>query len=169
MVLNCKVDFSFEMSEPLNQNFVLKPRFIVLANGKLPTYLQVKEKLIFSRIFSRVRRTPKRRLCFEGDFRGPFKRHLRGHSRSFFLLFSTFQQLTVLNMFHYKSLRWLESNCGPLVKDATAMPTEPQPLPQLPKFQGCRYQSFLWVSFETLGAKNQTYFIRWIVFFRGLF
>ena len=49
----------------------------------------------------------------------------------FFSLFSSFQQLTV-NMFIIKSCRWLELNRGHLVLEATALPTEPQPLlPQL--------------------------------------
>ena len=32
-------------------------------------------------------------------------------------------------MFYIKICQWLESNCGPLVLEATALPTEPQPLP----------------------------------------
>ena len=31
-------------------------------------------------------------------------------------------------MFHIKVCRWLDSNRGPLVSEATALPTEPQPL-----------------------------------------
>ena len=32
-------------------------------------------------------------------------------------------------MFHIKVWRWLDSNRGPLLSEATALPTEPQPLP----------------------------------------
>ena len=47
----------------------------------------------------------------------------------FFSLFSSFQQL-IVNMFIIKSCRWLDLNYGPLVSEVTALPTEPQPLPQ---------------------------------------
>ena len=33
-------------------------------------------------------------------------------------------------MFYMKIYRWVDSNRGPLVSQATALPTEPQPLPQ---------------------------------------
>ena len=51
---------------------------------------------------------------------GPFQ-------ASFFLyfVFSTVNRKYV----HCKILRWLDSNRGPLVLEATALPTEPQPLP----------------------------------------
>ena len=32
-----------------------------------------------------------------------------------------------------KSCRWLDSNLGPLVLEATALPTAPQPLPEVAK------------------------------------
>ena len=40
---------------------------------------------------------------------------------------------TVVNkqMFNLKNCRWLDSNCGPLVSEATAQPTKPQPLPHI--------------------------------------
>ena len=52
-----------------------------------------------------------------------------GHSRPLFSFFSAFQQFRV-NMFITKCCRWLELNCGPLILKATALPTEPQPLPK---------------------------------------
>ena len=48
----------------------------------------------------------------------------KGHSWS---LFSFFQQFTVY-MFIVQFRQWLDSNHGPLVLEATALPTEPQPL-----------------------------------------
>ena len=51
-----------------------------------------------------------------------------GQCPATFSLFSSFQQLTV-NMFIIKSCQWLDSNRGPLVSEATALPTEPQPHP----------------------------------------
>ena len=44
-----------------------------------------------------------------------------------FCLFSSFQQLTV-NISIAKFCWWLDSNCGPLVLKATALPTKAQPL-----------------------------------------
>ena len=46
----------------------------------------------------------------------------------FFFIFVFSIQLTVNNV-QYKVRRRLDSNCGPLVLEATALPTEPQPLP----------------------------------------
>ena len=45
----------------------------------------------------------------------------------FFSLFSTFQKVTV-NMFIIKSCQSLDSNRVPLIWEATALPTESQPL-----------------------------------------
>ena len=42
----------------------------------------------------------------------------------FIFVFST--QLLMNNFTKFR--RWLDSNCGPLVSEATALPTEPQPL-----------------------------------------
>ena len=53
---------------------------------------------------------------------------LMGHSLPLFSLFSSFQQLTV-NMFIIKHGQWLDSNWGPLVSEATTLPTLPQLLP----------------------------------------
>ena len=53
-----------------------------------------------------------------------------GHSRPLFVFFSSFQQLTE-NMFVIKFRRWLDSNRGPLASEASAFPTEPQPLPNV--------------------------------------
>ena len=53
---------------------------------------------------------------------------------SFSFLFSSFQyntiHLTVNNNCSTKICRCLDSNRGPLVSEATALPTEPQPLPK---------------------------------------
>ena len=47
-----------------------------------------------------------------------------------FCLFSSFQQLRV-NLFFLNFCRGLDSHCGSLVLEATALPTESQPLPKL--------------------------------------
>ena len=52
-----------------------------------------------------------------------------------FSLFSSFQcswQADRKQMFHLKVCRWPDSNCGSLVSEATALPTEPQALPCRP-------------------------------------
>ena len=56
-----------------------------------------------------------------------------GHSRPLFLYFRLFNtQLTVYKCSILINIcRWLDSNCGTLVLEATALPTEPQPLPNL--------------------------------------
>ena len=52
-----------------------------------------------------------------------------GHSRPlFFFIFVFSIQLTV-KIVQYQFCRWLDSNRGPLMLQATALPTEPQPLP----------------------------------------
>ena len=53
-----------------------------------------------------------------------------GHSRPLFLYFRLFNtQLTVNKCsILINFCRWLDSNRGPLVSEATALPTEPQPL-----------------------------------------
>ena len=53
-----------------------------------------------------------------------------GHSRSLFVYFRLFNTVASTQMFHIKVCRWLDSNRGPLVSEATALPTEPQPLPK---------------------------------------
>ena len=50
----------------------------------------------------------------------------------FFFIFVFSIQLTVKNVI-YKFCQWQDFNCGPLLSEATALPTEPQPLP-LPSF-----------------------------------
>ena len=64
---------------------------------------------------------------------------------SFSFLFSSFQyntiHLTVNNNCSTKICRCLDSNRGPLVSEATALPTEPQPLP---KFEKCLSRCFGW-------------------------
>ena len=46
----------------------------------------------------------------------------------FFLYFRLFNTVDSKQMFN-KFCQWLDSNCGPLVLEATTLPTEPQPLP----------------------------------------
>ena len=46
----------------------------------------------------------------------------------FFFYFCLFYKQLTMSRFN-KSCRWLDSSRGPLVLEATAMPTEPQPLP----------------------------------------
>ena len=75
-----------------------------------------------------------------------------GHSRLLFSLFSSFQQLTV-NMFIIKSCRWLNSNCGPLVSEATALPTEPQPLPTAMKLFAAWSLIYYFFKFSPLKRK----------------
>ena len=50
-----------------------------------------------------------------------------------FYLFLSFQYSSIqliINKYSIKFCRWLESNRGPLESKATALPTEPQPLPE---------------------------------------
>ena len=54
-----------------------------------------------------------------------------GHFRPLFSLFSSFLQTVNRKHMFNKSCRWLDSNPGPLVSEATALPTAPQPLPQM--------------------------------------
>ena len=51
-----------------------------------------------------------------------------GHYRPLFLYFRLFNTVDSRQMFHIKVCRWLDLNCGPPVSEATALPTEPQPL-----------------------------------------
>ena len=51
-----------------------------------------------------------------------------GHSRPLFIYFRLFNTVDNKQMLN-KFCQWLESNRGPLVLKATALPTEPQPLP----------------------------------------
>ena len=45
-----------------------------------------------------------------------------------FLYFRLFKTVDSKQMFHIKVCQWLDSNCGPLVLEATSLPTKPQPL-----------------------------------------
>ena len=49
-----------------------------------------------------------------------------GHSRPLFY-FCLFNTADNKQMFSLKVCQWLDSNCGPLVSEVTALPTEPQP------------------------------------------
>ena len=51
-----------------------------------------------------------------------------GHFRPLFLYFRLFDTVDSKQMFN-KFCQWLDLNRGPLVSEATALPTEPQPLP----------------------------------------
>ena len=48
-----------------------------------------------------------------------------GHSRPLFYLFLSFQYTVDSNQMFNKFCQWLDSNRGPLVSEATALPTEP--------------------------------------------
>ena len=58
-----------------------------------------------------------------------------GHSRPLFIYFRLFITVDNKQMLN-KFCGWLESNRGPLVSKATALPTEPQPLPW---WKSCTY------------------------------
>ena len=62
-----------------------------------------------------------------------------GHSRPLLFIFVFSIQL-IINKCSIKFCQWLESNRGPLVSKATALPTEPQPLPNC---SWC-YKTFFW-------------------------
>ena len=59
----------------------------------------------------------------------PFLFLKMGHYRPLFLYFRLFNTVDSKQMFHIKACWWLDLNRGPLVSEATALPTEPQPLP----------------------------------------
>ena len=68
-----------------------------------------------------------------------------GHSRPLFSLFSFFQYTVDSKQMFNKFCRWLDSNRGPLVSKATALPTEPQPLPRCPKFYFARGKQLFFI------------------------
>ena len=96
----------------LSQGSPSSPSFLQIGNK---SHFSKKKKTMFSvKIF----------VCFSLEIfvkNCPFP-----DSFSYFCFFSV--QLTVHNV-QYKFCRWLDSNLGPLVSEATALPTEPQPLP----------------------------------------
>ena len=51
-----------------------------------------------------------------------------GYSLSLFSLFCLFNTVDSKQMFNKRVWQWLDLNHGPLVSEATAPPTEPQPL-----------------------------------------
>ena len=53
-----------------------------------------------------------------------------GQTRPLFSLFLSFQYTVDSKQMFNKFCRWLDSNRGPLVSEATTLPTEPQPLPK---------------------------------------
>ena len=80
------------------------------------------KKIIFSIFSSHVKSAWKVHFSFS-TFLWTF--FLLGHSRPLFLTFVFLIQFIV-----NKICRWLDSNSGSLALEATAPPTEPQPLPQ---------------------------------------
>ena len=71
-----------------------------------------------------------------------------GHSRPLFLYFSLFNTVDSKQMFN-KFCWWLDSNCWPLVLEATALPTEPHnhcpysdSSPHQWVFSGCRFSNW---------------------------
>ena len=69
-------------------------------------------------------------------WRPPFLNRPFLASFSYYCLFNT---VDIILMFNIKVCMWLDSNCGPLLLEATALPTEPQPL--LNYHIICKYQS----------------------------
>ena len=65
-----------------------------------------------------------------------------GLSRPHFSLFSSVQQLTVCSCL--KFCQWLDLNSRTPVSEATALPTEPQPLPNNNKFLCCDKMCLKW-------------------------
>ena len=57
-----------------------------------------------------------------------------GHSRPLFRYFRIFITVDSKQILDLIDCRWLDSNCGPLVLEATALSTEPQPLPWVHMF-----------------------------------
>ena len=62
----------------------------------------------------------------------------------YFRLFNTVDSKQLFNKF----CRWLDSNRRPLVLEATALPTEPQPLPQIEIFTHFEYIFRLFITFH---------------------
>ena len=62
--------------------------------------------------------------CCHGD-----KVIVSGHSQSLLLYFQFFNTVDSTQKFNINFCWWMDLNCGPLVLEATALPTEPQPLP----------------------------------------
>ena len=55
----------------------------------------------------------------------------KGHFQHLFLYDRLFYKNLTRNIGSIEVVKWLDSNCGPLVSEATALPTEPQPLPNI--------------------------------------
>ena len=79
-----------------------------------------------------------------------FKPAISGLFFFYFRLFNTIQ-LTVDNKCSIKFCRCLESNRGPLIPEATALPTEPQPLPK-------KLLLFVWGSNNNTGQCKQCFY-----------
>ena len=56
-----------------------------------------------------------------------------GHSRPLILYFRLFNTVDSKHIFNIKFCHWLDSNHGPLELEATALPTQPRPLPSCNK------------------------------------
>ena len=80
-----------------------------------------------------------------------------GHSQHLFLYFCLFNTVDSKQMFYIKVIkvvcRWLDSNRRSLVWEATALPTEPQPLPFLLSWTGGEFTVaaalVIWTTFST--------------------
>ena len=69
----------------------------------------------------------------------------------FFFIFCLFNtQLIVYNngSILINFCRWLDSNRGPLVSEATALPTEPQPLPCFKEFKSCKVKAWNYIIYR---------------------
>ena len=78
-----------------------------------------------------------------------------GHSRPLFLYFRLFNTVDSKQMFHIKVCQWLDSNGGPLVSEATTLPTQPQPRPIPFSYLGfCQQQQ---------RGERGLFFFRWVL------
>ena len=57
-----------------------------------------------------------------------------GHSQNLSISIFVFSTVNRNQVLHIKFGQWLNSNCRPLVFEATALPTEPKPLPMVNYF-----------------------------------
>ena len=77
-----------------------------------------------------------------------------------FLFIFVFTIQLIINKCSIKFCQWLESNRGPLVSKATALPTEPQPLPNIIISLHLHFQGYLrfYVDFSSVlfSAKGKT-------------
>ena len=74
----------------------------------------------------------------------------------FFFIFRPFNTVDCIG----KDCRWQDLNCGPLVSETTALPTESQPLPQTFKFNK-KKDGVLWSNFKITFDKTTGLSLKW--------